>query len=260
MPHAAVDRRQQGFTIVELAIVMVIVGALAGLAIPTYLGYLDKARLARCIAEIRYISRAVDSYKAAYDVFPDTLAEAGAGDIVDPWGNSYEYLNIAALSLPGNGGGNGGGSAGGNGNAGGANPGGAGAGGSGGSSPGGGASPSSAPASSPSGSGGSAVPSNSTTPGHSGAGGGSSSPASHGSAPTSFWFEPDSAYAAQGGGGNASKGKPRKDRFLHPINSDYDLYSMGKDGESVEPLTAKKSHDDVIRANDGSFVGLAVEF
>jgi general secretion pathway protein G len=35
---------------------------------------------------------------------------------------------------------------------------------------------------------------------------------------------------------------------------------MGKDGESVEPFTAKKSHDDVIRANDGSFVGLAVEF
>jgi hypothetical protein len=54
--------------------------------------------------------------------------------------------------------------------------------------------------------------------------------------------------------------QPRKDRFLHPINSDYDLYSMGKDGESVEPLTAQKSHDDVIRANDGSFVGLAVEF
>ncbi|HNK13786.1 MAG TPA: hypothetical protein PLZ20_04450, partial [Nitrospira sp.] len=74
------------------------------------------------------------------------------------------------------------------------------------------------------------------------------------------WILPDEAYAAGNGSGNASKGKPRKDRFLHPINSDYDLYSMGKDGESVEPLTAKKSHDDVIRANDGSFVGLAVEF
>ncbi|MCC8985564.1 MAG: prepilin-type N-terminal cleavage/methylation domain-containing protein [Nitrospira sp.] len=70
MAHVSFDRRQQGFTIIELAIVMVIVGALAGLAVPTYLGYLDKARLARCIAEIRYISRAVDSYKAAYDVFP----------------------------------------------------------------------------------------------------------------------------------------------------------------------------------------------
>mgnify|MGYP003439435526 FL=1 len=182
-------QRQQGFTIIELMIAVTIVGALAGLAIPNYLGYLDKARLARCIAEIRYIERAIDSYEAANESLPNTLAEVGAGDMVDPWGNPYEYLNIADLTLPGGGGG---------GNGGGKN--------------------------------------------------------------TFHWFEPDSAYAAQGGDGNASKGKPRKDRFLHPINSDYDLYSMGKDGESVEPLTAKKSHDDVIRANDGSFVGLAVEF
>jgi general secretion pathway protein G len=45
-----------------------------------------------------------------------------------------------------------------------------------------------------------------------------------------------------------------------PINSDYDLYSMGKDGESVPPLTARASRDDVIRANDGAYIGLASEF
>jgi general secretion pathway protein G len=51
--------------------------------------------------------------------------------------------------------------------------------------------------------------------------------------------------------------QPRKDKNLVPINSDYDLYSMGKDGETKAPLTPKVSHDDVIRANDGAFVGLA---
>jgi general secretion pathway protein G len=55
-------------------------------------------------------------------------------------------------------------------------------------------------------------------------------------------------------------GKMRKDRFLVPINTNFDLYSMGKDGQSVSPLTAKASHDDVIWANDGSFVGLASDF
>jgi general secretion pathway protein G len=53
---------------------------------------------------------------------------------------------------------------------------------------------------------------------------------------------------------------PRKDRFIHPINSDYDLYSMGKDGKSEAPITAHVSKDDVIRANDGAYIGLASQF
>ncbi len=56
------------------------------------------------------------------------------------------------------------------------------------------------------------------------------------------------------------KGKMRKDRFLVPINSFFDLYSMGKDGASVPPLTAKASQDDIIWASDGSYVGPASEF
>lgn len=56
------------------------------------------------------------------------------------------------------------------------------------------------------------------------------------------------------------KGKVRKDHNLVPLNSDYDLYSMGKDGKSVSPLTAKASRDDIVRANNGAFVGLASEY
>lgn len=226
MTQLTLERRQQGFTIIELAIVTVIVGALAGLAVPTYLGYLDKARITRSIAEIRYISRAVDSYKTAYDVYPNTLADAGAGDIMDPWGNPYAYLNIAAMSLPGASSGGSGGSGGATGGTGGTG-GTTGTGGSGGTSTSGGTAPSS------------------TTTGH---------------GPGAWlWILPEEAYAAQSAGTGPSA-RPRMDRFLHPINSDYDLYSMGKDGETVLPLTARQSHDDVIRANDGSFVGLAVEF
>lgn len=56
------------------------------------------------------------------------------------------------------------------------------------------------------------------------------------------------------------KGKTRKDRFLVPLNTDYDLYSKGQDGESNEPLTAKASRDDVVRANNGAFIGEARKF
>ncbi len=62
------------------------------------------------------------------------------------------------------------------------------------------------------------------------------------------------------GGSEEGEGKPRKDRFLVPINTTYDLYSIGKDGETDEDLLADKSQDDVVRANDGSFVGLASHY
>ena len=58
----------------------------------------------------------------------------------------------------------------------------------------------------------------------------------------------------------SKKGKPRKDHSLHPINSDFDLYSVGKDGKSNAPLTSKNSQDDIIRANNGGFFGLVSDY
>lgn len=55
-------------------------------------------------------------------------------------------------------------------------------------------------------------------------------------------------------------GKARKNKSLTPINSDYDLYSLGADGDSKGPLTAKASQDDIVRANNGRFIGLVSEY
>lgn len=60
--------------------------------------------------------------------------------------------------------------------------------------------------------------------------------------------------------GVKTPGTLRKDRFLVPLNSDYDLYSKGVDGQTKAPLTAQASWDDVIRANDGGYVGLASDY
>lgn len=54
-----------------------------------------------------------------------------------------------------------------------------------------------------------------------------------------------------------ARGHARKDHSLVPLNSDYDLYSKGPDGASAAPLTAKASRDDILRANNGRFVGPA---
>jgi general secretion pathway protein G len=64
----------------------------------------------------------------------------------------------------------------------------------------------------------------------------------------------------KGGGSGGAPEHARKDRFLVPINTDFDLYSVGKDGESVPALTAAKSRDDVVRAANGAFIGLASKF
>ena len=55
-------------------------------------------------------------------------------------------------------------------------------------------------------------------------------------------------------------GAARKDRRLNPLNSDYDLFSMGKDGTYRTQITHRTSLDDVIRARDGAFVDLASRF
>lgn len=55
-------------------------------------------------------------------------------------------------------------------------------------------------------------------------------------------------------------GKRRKDKNLVPINSDFDLFSKGPDGDSKPALTAPQSHDDIVRANDGSYMGVAEDY
>ncbi len=185
--------RCRGFTLLELMLVVAVLGTLSALAIPYYFGYLEKARVARAISEIRSFERAIDIYEFDTGAPPDTLVQAGISNPLDPWGNPYQYLKLSG------------------------GPGGP---------PGGG------PGGPP--------------------GGGPGGPPGPG---VWFFILPSVAYA-QGG----SPPMPRKDRFLVPINSDYDLYSKGKDGESKAPLSPKVSHDDIIRANDGAFVGLASEF
>ena len=56
------------------------------------------------------------------------------------------------------------------------------------------------------------------------------------------------------------KGALRKDGKLNPLNTDFDLYSKGRDGDSKGPLRAKASRDDIVRANNGAFVGLGENY
>lgn len=55
-------------------------------------------------------------------------------------------------------------------------------------------------------------------------------------------------------------GQVRRDKSLRPINTDYDLYSMGKDGQTATQLASSKAQDDIVRASNGNYIGLASGF
>jgi len=144
-----------GFTILELLIIVAIMATIAALAVPSLKSAVASAQIARTVADIRTIGNEALSFTLQYGAAPNTLADIGYDQQVDPWGAPYQYLNFANVN---------------------------------------------------------------------------------------------------------GKGKMRKDRFLVPINTYFDLYSMGPDGQSTSPLTAKQSQDDIIWANDGAYIGVAANF
>jgi general secretion pathway protein G len=208
--------RSGGFTLIELLLAVAIIGIMSSLAIPNYLGFLEKARVARAVAELNGLAKEVKGYTLSAELYPDSLTQIGRSTQLDPWGNPYQYLRINCgtvtlgrldnLEPPAFG------------------------------------------------SIGPVLPVSVTFP--------AVNP--HVSLAVDVGDHQGRMYlvaqGGNGGGGACGSGQPRKDHFLHPINSDFDLHSMGKDGDSVAPLTAQKSHDDVIRANDGSYYGLASKF
>jgi general secretion pathway protein G len=146
-----------GFGLLELMIVLVVAGLLATLAIPAYNGVIHKARVERAIGDIGTIHIKIEEYQLKNNhQLPASLDDLSFDVGLDPWGQSYEFLNIEAAG-PGNGG-------------------------------------------------------------------------------------------------------LRKDGKLNPLNTDYDLYSIGADGSTSGPLSAKSSRDDIVRANNGAFIGLGEDY
>jgi general secretion pathway protein G len=73
------------------------------------------------------------------------------------------------------------------------------------------------------------------------------------------WGQPY-VYLRIEGAANPGKGVLRKDHSMVPVNSDFDLYSVGPDGMSVAPFTAEASKDDIVRANNGRYIGLVSNY
>ena len=107
------NRRQQGFTLIEIMVVVIIIGILAAIVAPNVIGRVDDAQITKAKAEISNIENAMKFYRLDNFAYPTT--EQGIEALVtkpqdpsirnwkpggyldrmpkDPWGNPYLYLN-----------------------------------------------------------------------------------------------------------------------------------------------------------------------
>ncbi len=148
------EGHEGGFTLIELLIVIAIIMTLAGIALPVYSNQINKTKTFKAISDIRTVEKEIDLYKESQGALPANLGDIGRGNLLDPWGRPYQYLNHSLIP----------------------------------------------------------------------------------------------------------PGQRRKYHNTVPLNLDYDLFSMGSDGVFKPPLTAQQSRDDIIRADDGGYVGPASEY
>jgi general secretion pathway protein G len=109
-------KRQSGFTLIEIMVVVVILAVLGALVVPKILENVDKARVTRAASDIRAIQTALDLYRLDNFKYPTT--EQGLQALVtqptdptitnyrsggylpslpkDPWNNPYQYVNPGA--------------------------------------------------------------------------------------------------------------------------------------------------------------------
>jgi len=111
--RALSSRRQQGFTLLEIMVVIVILGLLVAVVAPNVLQNQDRAMVEKARADIAVLEQSLDMYKLDNHVYPTT--DQGLMALVkrpetgpspknyrsngyikrlpeDPWGNPYNYI------------------------------------------------------------------------------------------------------------------------------------------------------------------------
>lgn len=107
-------KRNDGFTLIEIMVVLIIIGLLAGIVVPKLMGRTEEAKRTKTAVQIKNLQSSLDLYKLDNGIYPSTdqglqaLTEKPAvGEIPnnwkeggyiekipkDPWGSNYVYIS-----------------------------------------------------------------------------------------------------------------------------------------------------------------------
>ncbi len=114
MINSKAENKQQGFTLLEIMVVIVILGILASLVVPNLMGNKDKADRQKVVSDVIALENALDMYRLDNSNYPstdqglDALVSEPSGDPTprnyrdggyirrlpqDPWGNDYVLIS-----------------------------------------------------------------------------------------------------------------------------------------------------------------------
>ena len=92
--RSASQKRNSGFTLVELAVVVVIIGVLAAFAVPRFLVSVERSKASEAFNYASTLHSAMERYQARQGTYADAITK------LDTNMNAPEYFTVGAVVVP----------------------------------------------------------------------------------------------------------------------------------------------------------------